>query len=121
MLAAGQAVTQPHKGPFDTAIAGLVVAVGCLAMRAMAHTPATLSGPTVQVQPYAPEPGVPLITVYPGTPNPSLVGTDPSGSGAGATNGARTTGTAGSVALAGLSNSGASVGSSAPVPAASLP
>lgn len=51
---------------------------------AAAQTSTTLSGPPVQVQPYAPEPGVPLITVNPGTPNPFAGGTDPSASAGGA-------------------------------------
>jgi hypothetical protein len=50
----------------------------------MAQTPAALTGPPVLVQPYAPEPGVPLITVNPGTPNPFAGATDPPASGAGA-------------------------------------
>ena len=50
---------------------------------AVAQTPSTLSGPPVQVQPYAPEPGVPLITVDPGTPNPFAGGTDPTASAGG--------------------------------------
>ena len=50
---------------------------------AAAQTSTTLSGPPVQVQPYAPEPGVPLITVNPGTPNPFAGGTDPSASAGG--------------------------------------
>jgi len=50
----------------------------------MAQTPSTLSGgPPVQVVPYAPEPGVPLITISPGTANPFAGGTDPSGGSAG--------------------------------------
>ena len=55
---------------------------------AQAQTPATLSGPPVQVQPYAPEPGVPLITVNPGTPNPFAGATDPVATGSAATDGA---------------------------------
>lgn len=58
--------------------------VGRWAAPAAAQTPATLSGgPPVQVTPYPPEPGVPLITVNPGTPNPFAGGTDPSSSGSG--------------------------------------
>src|SRR5208283_1995621 len=48
-----------------------------------AQTSMTSSGPPVQVQPYAPEPGVPLITVNPGTPNPFAGGSDPSASAGG--------------------------------------
>jgi hypothetical protein len=50
----------------------------------VAQTPSTLSGgPPVQVVPYAPEPGVPLITISPGTANPFAGSTDPSGGSAG--------------------------------------
>ena len=52
----------------------------------VAQTPSTLSGgPPVQVVPYAPEPGVPLITISPGTANPFAGSTDPSGGSAGST------------------------------------
>ena len=37
-------------------------------------------GPPVQVQPYVSEPGVPLITINPGTPNP-FTGADGNGTG----------------------------------------
>jgi hypothetical protein len=47
----------------------------------VAQTSTGLSGLPVQVQPYAPKPGVPLITVNPGTPNPFPGGIDPSGPG----------------------------------------
>jgi hypothetical protein len=42
--------------------------------------PATLNGPPVQVQPYVAEPGVPLITINPGTVNP-FTGVDGDGTG----------------------------------------
>ena len=42
----------------------------------------TLQGPPVQVQPYVSEPGVPLITINPGTPNP-FTGADGNGTGTG--------------------------------------
>src|SRR5208283_4060345 len=65
----------------DAAIVSALLAVGFPASTAMAQTSTTLSGPPVQVQPYAPEPGVPLITVSPRTPNPFPGGTGPSGPG----------------------------------------
>lgn len=68
----------------------------------IAQVPVTLNGPPVQVQPYVPEPGVPLITVNPGTPNP-FAGVD-----------AADTGSVGSSSGGGSSGSGtgASAGSS---------
>ena len=65
----------------DAAIVSVLLAVGCPASGAVAQTSTGLSGLPVQVQPYAPEPGVPLITLNPGTPNPFPGGIDPSGSG----------------------------------------
>jgi len=52
----------------------IVVIAACgaaivLERQGIAQVPVTLNGPPVQVQPYVPEPGVPLITVNPGTPN----------------------------------------------------
>lgn len=67
--------------------AGVLLCATCLSMlvsgRAEGQTPATLSGPPIQVQPSFPEPGVPLIAVTPGTLNPFAGGVDPYGSGAG--------------------------------------
>ena len=40
-----------------------------LSAAAYAQVPQTLNGPPVQVQPYVPEPGVPLFTINPGTVN----------------------------------------------------
>src|SRR5271166_5183581 len=78
----------------DAAVVSVLLAMGFPASRAMAQTSTTLSGLPVQVQPYAPEPGVPLITVSPGTSNPFAGGIDPPGAGsAGAA--ADTTGDAG--------------------------
>jgi len=71
-----------------------------------AQTPATLSGPPVQVQPYAPEPGVPLITINPGTPNPFAGATDPTAAGGGSTDSGAGSGTA--VAATGVSGGGSS-------------
>jgi hypothetical protein len=63
-----------------------------------AQVPQTLNGPPVQVQPYVPEPGVPLITINPGTSNPfsgadgvntgTQTGADASGSTSDSTSGA---------------------------------
>lgn len=51
-----------------------------LCVSAFAQVPQTLNGPPVQVQPYVSEPGVPMITITPGTLNPFPVG-DGSGTG----------------------------------------
>ncbi len=59
------------------AISALVAGPG-----AFGQVPVTLNGPPVQVQPYVSEPGVPMITINPGTPNP-FPGGDGSGSGTG--------------------------------------
>ena len=48
----------------------------------LAQQAMTLNGPPVQVQPYVSEPGVPLITINPGTPNP-FAGVDGNGTGTG--------------------------------------
>src|ERR1700730_5141332 len=59
-------------------------APGCFApelcVSAFGQVPQTLNGPPVQVQPYVPEPGVPLLTINPGTVNP-FSGVDGSGAG----------------------------------------
>ena len=59
-------------------------APGCFALEvcgsAFGQVPQTLNGPPVQVQPYVPEPGVPMITITPGTLNAFSVG-DGSGTG----------------------------------------
>src|SRR5271166_416242 len=89
----------------DAAIVSALLAVGFPASTAMAQTSTTLSGPPVQVQPYAPEPGVPLITVSPGTPNPFPGGTDPSGPG-GAGAAADNTGDAGGGSVTASINNG---------------
>src|SRR5208283_3684474 len=68
---------------------------------AAAQTSNTMSGPPVQVQPYAPEPGVPLITINPGTPNPFAGATDPTAAGGGSTDSGAGSGTA--VAATGVS------------------
>ena len=71
----------------------VVAAIGG-ASGSVAQTSNTLSGPPVQVQPYAPEPGVPLITINPGTPNPFAGATDrTAGSGGNADSSAASGGT----------------------------
>jgi hypothetical protein len=60
----------------------------------LAQQAMTLNGPPVQVQPYVSEPGVPLITVSPGTPNP-FAGADGDGTATGTGTGAGDGGTSG--------------------------
>ena len=64
----------------------IAAAPGCFALElcisAFGQVPQTLNGPPVQVQPYVAEPGVPLITINPGTVNP-FTGVDGDGSGTG--------------------------------------
>jgi hypothetical protein len=59
-------------------------APGCFApelcISALGQMPQTLNGPPVQVQPYVSEPGVPMITIAPGTLNTFPIG-DGSGTG----------------------------------------
>ena len=59
-------------------------APGCFApelcVSALGQVPQTLNGPPVQVQPYVSEPGVPMITIAPGTLNTFPIG-DGSGTG----------------------------------------
>jgi len=52
-----------------------------------AQQAATLSGPPVQVRPYVSEPGVPQITINPGTPSPFPSDTGGAGTGGGGTGG----------------------------------
>ena len=60
----------------------------------LAQQAMTLNGPPVQVQPYVSEPGVPLITINPGTPNP-FAGVDGNGTGTGTGTGTGAGGTSG--------------------------
>lgn len=67
-------------------LAGTVLlgVAGGQVLPATAQSPVTLDGPPVQVRPTAMEPGVPAITINPGTPNPfptSGTGTGDDGSG----------------------------------------
>jgi len=89
---------------------GIVVLTACGSLAvvsagrpAWAQVPQTLNGPPVQVVPYVPEPGVPLITITPGTPNP-FPGDGGTGTGTG-------TGTGGGTG----SGDGSNVGSSEPL------
>jgi hypothetical protein len=63
-----------------------VAAALCLALvdAAVAQQAQSLNGPPVQVIPYASEPGVPTITINPGTPTSFPTGGGPVGGGAGA-------------------------------------
>ena len=63
---------------------------------ALAQQAMTLNGPPVQVQPYVSEPGVPLITINPGTPNP-FAGADGNGTGTGTGTGSGNGATGGTV------------------------
>jgi len=70
----------------------VAVCVGALSMEAgkaaLAQTTSLLSGgPPVQVVPYVPEPGVPLLTITPGTANPFAGADGSGGSGTGGTSG----------------------------------
>src|SRR6516162_8753721 len=71
------------RGP-ELAALVTCAAPGCFALElcgsAFGQVPQTLNGPPVQVQPYVPEPGVPLLTINPGTVNP-FSGVDGSGAG----------------------------------------
>jgi hypothetical protein len=71
------------------ALSPLVLNAPALAQQAM-----TLNGPPVQVQPYVSEPGVPMITINPGTPNP-FAGVDGNGAGTGTGAGTGEGGTSG--------------------------
>ena len=79
-----------------TSLSAATIAVG-LALEccrgASGQVPATLNGPPVQVQPYVAEPGVPLITINPGTVN-AFSGVD-GGDGSGTEGGGDGTGDSG--------------------------
>src|SRR6201998_604904 len=72
---------RPGLGTLVTA-----AAPGCFALElcisAFGQVPQALNGPPVQVQPYVPEPGVPLLPINPGTPNP-FSGADGAGANSG--------------------------------------
>jgi hypothetical protein len=65
-------------------------------MPAWAQVSQTLTGPPVQVTPFMPEPGVPLVTINPGSVNPVQ---DGSGTGTGGSGSSGTSSTSGSDAL----------------------
>jgi len=67
-------------------VLGLLLACG-LPRLVVAQVSETLNGPPIQVTPYAPEPGVPLIMITPGTPTSPVTGSDGSGSGSGSGSG----------------------------------
>lgn len=78
------------RGRLNVGLASVGVAVGlCLSLvdDAAAQQAQSLSGPPVQVIPYASEPGVPAIVINPGTPNPFPTG---GGTGTGGTGGGNT-------------------------------
>jgi hypothetical protein len=70
----------PVCGSRIVAVAAAAIAGELVFESVFGQVPQTLSGAPVQVQPYVPEPGVPLITITPGTPNPFPIG-DGTGSG----------------------------------------
>ena len=79
-------------------IAGLVLAIATckvaseLCESAFGQVPQTLNGPPVQVQPYVPEPGAPVIVINPGTANPFPIGDGTGGGGGGDGTGSGTAG-----------------------------
>jgi len=66
-------------------VAGILT--GAFIDAALAQQAQSLNGPPVQVIPYASEPGVPMITINPGTPNPFPTGGGTGTGGAGGGNG----------------------------------
>ncbi|GBR07857.1 MULTISPECIES: hypothetical protein [Acetobacter] len=76
------------------------IALGVLASALGGGVPAwaqvTLNGPPIQVTPYVSEPGVPTVTITPGSTNPLGGDTDPNGGGAGGSTGTGTSTSAGS-------------------------
>ena len=97
--AASNSLPQQARSPAATGIA-LVVGAATLSLRmataAFGQVPATLSGgPPVQVVPYVTEPGVPSITITPGTANPFSGADGSGGDGSGGTNGGSTGGNVG--------------------------
>jgi hypothetical protein len=93
-------------------IAALVCAVVAgglgldLCESAFGQVPQSLNGAPVQVQPYVPEPGVPLITITPGTLNPFPIGDGTGSSGDGTGNGGDGT----ALASDGTGTSGGNIG-----------
>jgi hypothetical protein len=92
------------RGRWGVAVVVATAAVGFagdLYQAAFGQVAQTLNGPPVQVRPYVPEPGMPLITINPGTVNP-FAGVDglDAGSGTTASSGGDGTGAAGSATAA---------------------
>jgi hypothetical protein len=88
------------RGRWGVAVVVATAAVGFagdLYQAAFGQVAQTLNGPPVQVRPYVPEPGMPLITINPGAVNP-FAGVDglDAGSGTTAASGGDGTGTDGS-------------------------
>ena len=81
----------PAQGRGPAVACGTALAAGAAALAlwassgAQAQVPAALNGPPVQVTPYVAEPGVPIITITPGTLAPSSTGDTGSGTGTGGT------------------------------------
>src|SRR5580658_3813261 len=76
--------------PRGAALAGAVLAAVAVVAGpgpVTAQQAATLNGPPVQVRPYVSEPGVPQITINPGTPSPFPSDTGGAGTGGGGTGG----------------------------------
>ena len=76
--------------PRGAALAGAVLAAMAVVAGpgpVTAQQAATLNGPPVQVRPYVSEPGVPQITINPGTPSPFPSDTGGAGTGGGGTGG----------------------------------
>lgn len=73
-------ITKPPPSAVALVICGVAPSLG-FTSGAFGQVPSVLSGgPPVQVRPYVPEPGVPMLTITPGTANP-FTGADASGGG----------------------------------------
>jgi hypothetical protein len=73
-------ITKPPPSAVAPVICGVALSLG-FTSGAFGQVPSVLTGgPPVQVQPYVPEPGVPMLTITPGTANP-FTGADGSGGG----------------------------------------
>jgi hypothetical protein len=71
-LPARRAATRPYPSSRWLSVLATVSVVSGVVLDAVAQVPQrqTLNGPPVQVQPTYSEPGVPLVTINPGTVNP---------------------------------------------------
>jgi hypothetical protein len=89
-----------------------VTATGGLGFESVfGQVPQSLNGAPVQVQPYVPEPGVPLITITTGTPNPFPIGDATASGGDVSGNGGDGTGITDGAGIGGDGNGGAETGS----------